>query len=84
MFIFILMKKVVQYILILFVALLSIANTTACQKKMGCPQDQYNDWKKIQENNKAMQKNKTQKQKGGASNNMSSQESVNKKSKKKK
>ncbi|MCB9034355.1 MAG: hypothetical protein H6553_10990 [Chitinophagales bacterium] len=78
------MKKVFQYILILITVLLFSTASTACSKKMGCPQDQYNDWKKIQENNKAMQKNKFKKQKGKASNDMSSQESQNKKSKKKK
>ncbi len=61
------MKKHHKYLVALL--LLSVVFTNACHKGVGCPADQYNDWKKIEAMRKQQTKspnnpNKSKKSKG--------------------
>ena len=50
----------------LFMFFLSVL-TMSCHKGVGCPADQYNDWKKIEANRKQQLKSPNNPNKGGKS-----------------
>lgn len=49
------MKKQKLPVLLLFIFLLSVV-VSSCHKGVGCPADQYNDWKKIEASRKQQTK----------------------------
>ena len=55
------MKKNSNYLLLL---LFSVIILNSCHKGVGCPADQYNDWKKIEANRKQQLKSPSNPNKG--------------------